>query len=168
MRASHVLPAAVVAGFVLSTMSHAGAEPAKRKRTPTPTVTVAVVAAPARATAVTPTAPPSPVPARPTAAVASSSPPAAAGPVKADVEAGKVGYDKFCKKCHGEKGEGVARMYALADAKLLSLGSRQTQSKSDQEIKKSITDGVGKMEPVEDVTPQQVNQIVAFMRTLKE
>ena len=160
MRVSPILPAVVVAAFVLSTMSHAGAEPAKRKRTPTPTVTATGVAAPARATAVTPTAPPSPVPARPAAA--------AAGPARADVEAGKVAYDKFCKKCHGEKGEGVARMYALVDAKLLSLGSRQTQSKSDQEIKKSINDGIGKMEPVEDVTPQQVNQIVAFMRTLKE
>ena len=164
MRVSPILPAVVVAAFVLSTMSHAGAEPAKRKRTPTPTVTATGVAAPARATAVTPTVPPSPVPARPTAAAAPAPPPAA-GPARADVEAGKVAYDKFCKKCHGEKGEGVARMYALVDAKLLSLGSRQTQSKSDQEIKKSINDGIGKMEPVEDVTPQQVNQIVAFMVT---
>jgi mono/diheme cytochrome c family protein len=98
----------------------------------------------------------------------SATPAAPKGQAGADVEAGKAAYDKFCKKCHGEKGEGVQRMYDLVDAKLVSLGSRQAQSKSDSEIKRSITDGVGKMEAVEDVTPQQVNQIVAFVRTLKD
>jgi len=84
----------------------------------------------------------------------------------ADVEAGKNLYGKFCQKCHGARGEGVPRMYQLVDAKIVHLGSKQAQSKSDAEIKKAMLDGLGKMEAVDDLTPQQAEKILAFERTL--
>ena len=84
----------------------------------------------------------------------------------ADVEAGKNLYVKFCQKCHGPRGEGVPRMYQLVDAKIVHLGSKQAQAKSDAEIRKAMLDGVGKMEAVDDLTPQQAEKILAFVRTL--
>ena len=117
-------------------------------------------------TAAAPPDTPAPTKAAPTAKPAAA-PAQASGASKADVDAGKVLYDKNCKKCHGALGEGVARMYALVDAKIVHLGSKQAQSKSDAEIAKAIADGVGKMEAVEDVTPAQAKQMAAFMRTLK-
>ena len=91
----------------------------------------------------------------------------AASSTPEDVEAGKALYAKFCQKCHGAQGEGVPRMYQLVEAKIVHLGSKQPQSKSDAEIKKSMIEGVGKMEAVEDLTPTQADKIVAFVRSLK-
>jgi len=146
--------------------------PTKTKRKRTPTKTPAAVVTPAAAAASAPAPPPPASPTAAPAAKAAAAPtaapkPAASGASSADVGAGKALYDKNCKKCHGALGEGVARMYALVDAKIVHLGSKQAQSKSDAEIVKSITDGVGKMEAVEDVTPAQAKQMTAFMRTLK-
>ena len=84
----------------------------------------------------------------------------------AEVEAGKNLYAKFCQKCHGPRGEGVPRMYQLVDARIVHLGSKQAQAKSDAEIKKAMLDGVGKMEAVDDLTPQQADKILPFVRTL--
>lgn len=84
-----------------------------------------------------------------------------------DVEAGKTLYGKFCQKCHGTEGEGVPRMYQLVGAKITHLGSPKVQAKSDAEIKKIMLEGTGKMEAVEDLTPQQTEKILAFERTLK-
>jgi len=86
----------------------------------------------------------------------------------ADVEAGKVLYGKFCQKCHGARGEGVPRMYQLVDAKIVHLGSKAAQAKSDAEIKKTMLDGSGKMEAVDDLTPKDADRILAFERTLTD
>jgi mono/diheme cytochrome c family protein len=143
MKMRRMLPGAVVVGFVLLTISSYPATPADARPA-------------AGSSAPTPTAPPS------------SHPSSSAGPAKGDAEAGKVLYDKFCKKCHGAEGEGVARMYDLVGAKIVHLGSKQAQSKSDAEIKKAMLEGSGKMEVVEDLTPQQADKILPFVRTLSE
>jgi len=150
------------------TISNLQAEAAKPKKTRTPTPTVTAVAArPAAAAAPTSAAPTRPAAAAP---AAPTSPPAAApaGPAKADVEAGKALYAKFCQKCHGPQGEGVPRMYQLVGAKVVPLTSPQTQAKSDADIKKNMLEGIGKMEVVEDLTPQQADKILAFVRSLGE
>lgn len=159
-RYRRVLSATVLSFLVLPTISSLKADPLGKKRTRTPTPTAA-----ARTTPAAPTAAPTAIPATPTRAPAA---PAPAGPAKADVEAGKAMYVKFCQKCHGAQGEGIPRMYALVDAKVLHLGSKQAQGKSDAEIKKSMLDGFGKMEAVEDLTPQQADKILAFERTLSD
>ena len=48
------------------------------------------------------------------------------------------------------------------------LGSIEVQSQSDAELKAVITDGKGKMKPVKTVTGADVDNVVAFMRTLKK
>ena len=90
---------------------------------------------------------------------------------KGDAVAGKALYMTSCKKCHGELGEGVPKMYRLVKATLVHLGSKQAQDKSDAEIRKSMTDGVGKMQAIKDprpLTPEEMDNIVAFTRTLKQ
>ena len=90
---------------------------------------------------------------------------------KGDVEAGKQLYKERCEECHGDKGQGVPKMYRLVKATIVHLGSKEAQDKSDDFIRKSMTDGYNKMEPITDprkLTPEEVENILAFVRTLKQ
>ena len=94
---------------------------------------------------------------------------------KGDVAAGKALYTQFCQKCHATGGEGVAKMYKLVKAKIVHLGSKEAQDKSDDFIRKSMTVGccapTNKMEKVTEprpLTSQEVDAILAFVRTLKQ
>ncbi len=90
---------------------------------------------------------------------------------KGDAVAGKALYMTSCKKCHGELGEGVPKMYRLVKAPLVHLGSKVVQDKSDAELRKSMTDGFGKMQAIKDprpLTPAEMDNVVAFTRTLKQ
>lgn len=94
---------------------------------------------------------------------------------KVDVAAGKALYTQFCQKCHAPGGEGVAKMYKLVKAKNVHLGSKEAQDKSDDFIRKSMTVGccnpTNKMEKVTEprpLTSEEVDAILAFVRTLKQ
>ncbi|HKC86463.1 MAG TPA: cytochrome c [Blastocatellia bacterium] len=99
----------------------------------------------------------------------------AQGPPKGDVAAGKELYAKFCQKCHAPDGAGVPKMYKLVKATVVHLGSKEAQEKSDDFIRKSMTDGCckpgNKMEPVKEprtLTPAEIENVLAFVRTLKQ
>ena len=99
----------------------------------------------------------------------------AQGPPKGDVAAGKELYAKFCQKCHAPDGAGVPKMYKLVKATMVHLGSKEAQEKSDDFIRKSMTDGCckpgNKMEPVKEprtLTPAEIENVLAFVRTLKQ
>jgi hypothetical protein len=47
------------------------------------------------------------------------------------------------------------------------LGSAEVQAKSDDDLKKDITAGNGKMKP-QSVSAKQADDLVAFLRTLKQ
>jgi len=92
-----------------------------------------------------------------------------------DVAAGKALYTQFCQKCHAPGGEGVAKMYKLVKAKIVHLGSKEAQDRSDDFIRKSMTAGccnpTNKMEKVTEprtLTSQEVDAILAFDRTIKQ
>jgi mono/diheme cytochrome c family protein len=94
---------------------------------------------------------------------------------KGDAAAGKALYTQFCQKCHAPGGEGVAKMYKLVKAKIVHLGSKEAQDKSDDFIRKSMTAGCcnpgNKMEKVTEprpLTSEEVDAILAFVRTLKQ
>ena len=74
---------------------------------------------------------------------------------------GKTIFDAHCKMCHKADGSGIPAM------KMRPLGSAEVQSKSNAELEKDITGGVGKMRP-QHVTPAQAADLVAFIRTLKK
>jgi mono/diheme cytochrome c family protein len=80
----------------------------------------------------------------------------------ADAAAGKSVYDAKCKACHGANGEGNPNMAKALKVELKPL------SQSTADIKKSITDGVGKMKPVSSVTGADLDNVVAYVQSLKK
>lgn len=93
---------------------------------------------------------------------------AVAGFAFAGAPEGKAVFEAKCQKCHGPNGEGkpsIAKMYKVD---LKHLGSKVVQAKSDADIKKTITNGEGKMKPIADLSAGQLSDVVAYVRTLKE
>ena len=83
-------------------------------------------------------------------------------------EAGKAVYDKSCKTCHGPNGEGNPAIAKAMKVTMHPLGSAEVQQKSDADLKAAITKGAGKMKPVAGISGKQVDDVVAFVRTLKK
>jgi mono/diheme cytochrome c family protein len=82
----------------------------------------------------------------------------------ADAAAGKAIYATKCKSCHGADGTPPAAMAKAMCIKPLSDPS--IQGKSDTDLEKSITAGVGKMKP-QAVSPADAANLVASIRTMK-
>ena len=85
-----------------------------------------------------------------------------AGAWAANVEAGKAVYNAKCKACHGADGQGNPAM-----AKMMKVEMRPL-SESGADIKKVITDGTGKMKPVTSVTGADLDNVVAYVQSLKK
>jgi mono/diheme cytochrome c family protein len=85
-----------------------------------------------------------------------------------DAAAGKAVYDKACKTCHGAAGEGNPVLAKAMNVQIQSLSSPEAQKMSDDELKKVVTDGKGKMRPVASVTGKSVDDVVSYVRTLKK
>ena len=85
-----------------------------------------------------------------------------------DPEAGRLVYTKKCRTCHGKEGQGNPGMAKVLKVEIKHLGSEAVQCKSDDEIKKTIAEGVGKMKPVKGLSPEDVDKILAFVRTIEE
>lgn len=84
----------------------------------------------------------------------------------ADAQAGKAVFDTKCKTCHGADGKGNPAIAKAMNATLPDLASPEIQSKTDDEFKKQISEGSGKMKPVKGLTDQQVTDVIAFVRSL--
>ena len=87
--------------------------------------------------------------------------------VAADAQAGKAAYDKSCKSCHGADGVPNPAMVKALKVEMRHLGSKEVQAHSDAELKAAITEGKGKMKPIKTVSGAAADDVVAFMRTLK-
>ncbi len=88
--------------------------------------------------------------------------------VAADATAGKAVYDKKCKVCHGANGEGNAGMAKALNVTIPPLGGADVQKMSDADLKKVVTDGKGKMKPVSGLSASDVDNVVAYVRSLKK
>ncbi len=86
----------------------------------------------------------------------------------ADAAAGKAAYDKSCKSCHGADGSGNANIAKMMKVEMRPLGGAEAQALSDDDLAKIITAGKGKMKPVASVTGKSVDDVVAYVRTLKK
>ena len=85
-----------------------------------------------------------------------------------DAVAGKAEYAKKCASCHGQAGEGKDAIAKTLKVQLKHLGSKDVQAMSDADLKKIAIQGMGKMKPVKDLDDKSADNIVAFMRTLKQ
>lgn len=86
----------------------------------------------------------------------------------ADAAAGKEAFDKKCKTCHGATGDGNPGMAKALKADIKPLSSAEIQSKSDAELKQTITQGKGKMKPVAGLSDSDIDNVIAYVRTLKK
>jgi mono/diheme cytochrome c family protein len=84
-----------------------------------------------------------------------------------DAAAGKAVYGKKCQSCHGADGSGNPNIAKVLNVQLKPLGSDEVQKKSDGDLKMTITAGTGKMKPVAGVSDKDINDVVAYVRTLK-
>jgi mono/diheme cytochrome c family protein len=91
---------------------------------------------------------------------------AAAG-LAADATAGKAVFDKSCKTCHGADGTANPAIAKMMKVDMKDLKSVEVQAMSNDDIKKVITDGKGKMKPVKTVTGGSLDDVVAYVHTLK-
>jgi mono/diheme cytochrome c family protein len=86
----------------------------------------------------------------------------------ADAKAGADVFNKSCKMCHGEGGATpnpqVAKMFGVP---IPVLGSPAIQAKSDADFRKVITEGKGKMPIAKNVTGGAIDDVIAYLRTLK-
>lgn len=88
--------------------------------------------------------------------------------VAADVKNGKVVYDRSCKSCHGADGTPNPAIAKMFKVDMRSLSSTEVQQESDDEMKKIITEGKGKMHPVKTVSGASLDDVVAYVRTLNK
>lgn len=89
-----------------------------------------------------------------------------ASPLQAagDAAAGKVVYQKKCQMCHGVNGEKTK----FGPTTFLAANSKEVLSRSDADLKKQSVSGVtGKMTTTKGVTDKDLDDVVAYMRTLK-
>ncbi len=86
----------------------------------------------------------------------------------ADAKAGKAVFDRACKACHGPDGEGNPGIAKMMKVDMRDLKSPAVQAMSDADLKKIVTDGKGKMKPVASVTGASVDDVVAYLRSIKK
>ena len=86
----------------------------------------------------------------------------------ADATAGHAVYDKSCKTCHGTDGTANPAIAKMMKVDMKNLGSAEVQAMSDDDIKKIVTGGKGKMKPVTAVSGGALDDVVAYVRSLKK
>ncbi|MEO7142196.1 MAG: cytochrome c [Bryobacteraceae bacterium] len=86
----------------------------------------------------------------------------------ADAKAGQADYMRACKSCHGPDGTANPAVAKMMKVDIKNLGSAEVQALSDADMKTIVTEGKGKMKPVHSVTGASVDDVIAYVRTLKK
>ncbi len=85
-----------------------------------------------------------------------------------DAAAGKALYDKSCKSCHGADGTANPNIAKMMKVEIKDLGSADVQARSDADLKKVVTEGQGKMKPIKSVAGKDLDNVIAYVRSLKK
>lgn len=85
----------------------------------------------------------------------------------ADAKAGQAVYNKSCKSCHGAGGTANPAVAKMMKVEIQDLKSPEVQAMSDDDLKKIVADGKGKMRPVASVSGAAAGDLVAYLRSLK-
>lgn len=92
---------------------------------------------------------------------------AAGASFAADAKAGHAVYDKSCKQCHGADGTPNPSIAKMMKVDMKDLKSPEVQSMSNADIKAIIVNGKGKMPKVTSVAAGSVDDVVAYVKSLK-
>jgi mono/diheme cytochrome c family protein len=92
----------------------------------------------------------------------------AAAASAADAKAGQASYDKACKTCHGPDGTPNPSIAKMMKVDIKDLKSAEVQAMSNEDLKETITKGKGKMKPVKSVSGPDVDNVVAYVHSLKK
>ena len=84
-----------------------------------------------------------------------------------DAAAGKANYDKSSKTCHGADGTANANIAKMMKVEIKDLGSADVQGHNDADLKKVVTDGQGKMKAIKAVAGKDLDNVIAYVRSLK-
>jgi cytochrome c6 len=83
-------------------------------------------------------------------------------PAKADTAAGETTFKAKCAGCHGADGKGKEAM------KTTDMAADDVQKMSDADLSGIISNGKGKMPAYKTMTPDQVKDLVSYIRSLKK
>ena len=84
----------------------------------------------------------------------------AVGSAWADAAAGKATYDAKCKMCHGPDGKGTPGM-------VKAMGVKPITGASADAVKEAVTKGKNKMKPIPGVTGKTLDDVAAYVASLK-
>ncbi|MCL6482369.1 MAG: cytochrome c [Firmicutes bacterium] len=87
---------------------------------------------------------------------------------KGDAVAGKAVYQKKCATCHELSGAPKAAIAKMMKVEMRDLSSKEVQAKSDEELSRNITQGTGKMVPVKGLSDADLQNLIAYLRSLKK
>jgi predicted CXXCH cytochrome family protein len=93
---------------------------------------------------------------------------AAGAALGADAKAGQAVFDKSCKSCHGADGTANPAIVKMMKIDIRDLKSPEVQAHSDTELKKIVTEGQGKMRPIPSVTGAWLDDVIAYLRSLRK
>jgi mono/diheme cytochrome c family protein len=80
-----------------------------------------------------------------------------------DDDTGKKVFGANCVACHGEDGSGTPIGQSLNAP---DLRSGDVQKKSDEDLRKQVSDGKNNMPPFKDMlTPDEIEAVVKYVRT---
>ena len=68
-----------------------------------------------------------------------------------------------CKNCHGADGSGNP-----AIAKMMNVTMKPLGSEADADVKTAVTAGMGKMKPIAGVAAGDLDNLIAYIHTLKK
>jgi mono/diheme cytochrome c family protein len=86
----------------------------------------------------------------------------------ADAMAGQAAYGKACKTCHGADGAANPAIAKMMNVEIRDLKSPEIQGLSDADFKQIITAGKGKMRPVTSVSGADLDNVIAYVHSLKK
>jgi mono/diheme cytochrome c family protein len=83
--------------------------------------------------------------------------------VAASAKDGEAVFTAKCKNCHGADGSGNP-----AIAKMMNVTMKPLGAQTDAEVKTAVTAGVGKMKPIAGLAAADLDNVVAYVHTLKK
>jgi mono/diheme cytochrome c family protein len=85
----------------------------------------------------------------------------------ADPKNGQTVYAKNCQSCHGPNGAAPPNVATMQKGRIKDLRSTPIQSMSDADLAKVVTEGKGKMTSAKNVSGPALDDLIAYIRTLK-